>query len=522
MSRTRRVTLSEWSLGVLFGAVSLSVLAALISKGRPLGGAESQVGADQLQYLSWVVSASHGAVINSLWSIPAQHGSSFFHPGFGFSGLLAKLGVPIIASYQVWKLVAIPAVVVAAIAWVRRYLPEGGSRTAALALVLFGLTPVGAIAGWNKLVGGYRGQIEFAAGEMFAPAWLWGYMMTAIAVAAMFGALLLAERQRSQASSVRLGVAVTALALVCSWLQPWQGAELLAAVVIADVLSRGESRKGLWLTRLPFLAACVAPLVYYRWLSASEEVWRIAAEANNAVPLWSFGVWLAVLLPWAPVLVAYRKRPSDWGEVVLLVLPILMIAEYFAIATSGSATFPFHAVQGIGFCFGVLAVKGGLAVRPREWWQSHRLLVVGFCALMCIPGALHRMNLMRLEIHRSVQPYFLEQGEVDALAYLKESTTEGGVLAPIKAGLTVPAHAERATWVGELSWTPDFRGRVQLAEAFFKGQLGETDAARLLADSKARFLYADCGHQSDLGPSLAGRVLSFRSFGCARVWELKQ
>jgi hypothetical protein len=229
------LTRSEVLLGAAFAAVSCSVLAALIAKGHVLGGAESQVGADQLQYLSWIVSSSRGLTINSLWSIPAQTGSAFVHPGFALSGLLHRLGLSVIASYQLWKLVAIPAVIASAVMWSRRFTPEGGPRTAALALILFGLSPVGALLGWNVLAGGVRGQTEFVAGEMFAPAWLWGYMMTALAVAALIGALLAAERQRDDAAGWLVAVGLPLLALTCSWLQPWQGAELLAFLVIADL-----------------------------------------------------------------------------------------------------------------------------------------------------------------------------------------------------------------------------------------------------------------------------------------------
>ncbi len=512
----------EVLLSVLFAVLAVSVLAALLSKRRALGGAESQVGADQLQYLSWIVSSSKGFAINSLWSIPAQQGSAFIHPGFGISGVLHRFGVPVIVSYQLWKFVAIPAVVMAAVAWTRRFLPEGGARTAGLALVLFGLSPVGAVIGWNQLAGGFRAQVEFVAGEVFPATWLWGYMMTAIAVAAMFGALLLAERQRAREESRKVAFLLPVMALLCSWLQPWQGAELLAVVLIADFVRRGDSSSGLLVKRVPLVLASLTPLVYYRWLAGSEEVWRIASDANNAVPHWSFGVWAAALVPWAPALLSYRRRPSDWGEVALYVMPAVMLLEYFAIALSGSGTFPFHAIQGLGFCLGVLSVKGALGWRSSDWWAGKRAFGVGLCVLMCVPGTLHRLNLMRLEIHRSVQPYFLERGEVEALNFLRNSGESGGVLAPIKAGLTVPAHTERATWVGELSWTPDFRERVALAEDLFKGRLGETEAGRLIDQSGAVFLYADCGHQSDLGPALASRVDSIQSFGCARVWKLKR
>ena len=511
-------------LGGIFAVVSVAVLGGLLSRGRVIAGAESQVGADQMQYLSWIVSAGQNGSILSWWSIPPQSSSNFFHPGFLISGLLNRTGIDVVLSYQLWKLIAIPAVIVSFAAYVRRLVPPGGPRAAALALALFGLSPVGAIVGWNALKKGFPGQVEFAAGELFAPSWLWGYMMTAIAVGLLIFGLLLAESAAKPGASRITKAALPATAFFCSWLQPWQGAELLGAVLLTDLLISDRGTRGLLVIakgRAALILAGLLPLLYYLWLGSSESVWKIAASANNAVPLWSVGVWLAVLLPWFPALRAFFKRPAGWQETALRVVPVLMLAEYGLISITRAGTFPFHAVQGLTLFLAVLSVEGALLVRNRAWWGRHIPLAVLAVVLMCVPGTLHRLNLMRLEIHKSAQPYFLEAGEVEALAQLKQEEGPGGVLAPIKAALSVPAHSQRPVWVGELSWTPDFRDRVERAERLFKGQLTTNQAQMLVAESNARFLYSDCGHTFDLTTQLQSQILKVTQHGCARVYELR-
>lgn len=175
--------------------VGCSVLAALLARGHALTGGENAVAADQLQYLSWIVSSSKTIAINSLWSIPAQTGSWFVHPGFSLSGFLVRAGFDPIVAFQLWKPASLSMICIGFALYVRRLLPAGGARTAGLALALFGLSPAGALLGWNRLASGHglQSQLEFAAGEVFAPSWQWGYMMTAIAVALMVLGLLAAE-----------------------------------------------------------------------------------------------------------------------------------------------------------------------------------------------------------------------------------------------------------------------------------------------------------------------------------------
>lgn len=519
-----RLTRAELLLCAGYAGVSFAVLAALIASGNELTGGENAVAADQLQYLSWIESASRSITIDSLWSIPAQAGSAFLHPGFLGSGLLHRAGLGIIPAYQAWKPVSILLICLAFVLFVRRALPAGGPRTAGLAIALFGLSPAGAILGWNSLARGgtLQSQLEFVAGELFAPSWQWGYMMTAIAVALMLLGLLSAERVLADGASRRIRVGAAALAFLCSWLQPWQGAELIGAVVLCDMLLPGVRGRGAALLRhVPMLAAGVIPLAYYRWLAGSEDVWRIAGEANNGIELWSAPAWILGVGVYVPCLIALRRRPLDWQQAAVRVVPGLMLAQYALIAAFELGTFPFHAIQGMGVFLAVLLVEAMLMVRDRTWWRGHVPVAVMLCAVLCLPGTAHRLNLLRLDIKRSAQPYFLDPGERAVLDALVADQRPGGVLAPIKAALSVPGHTGREVWVGQISWTPNFRERVASAEDLFNGRLSDSAAVELVRGSGARFLYADCGHRADLTGALRGLLASKRQLGCATLYEVR-
>ena len=517
-----RPTRGELLLGGGFALLGCSVLAALVATGRVLTGGENQVAADQLQYLSWIVSASDHGFIRSLWSIPEQSSSSFVEPGFLLSALAHRAGLSPLLSYQLWKPLSIALLVIGFAAYVRRTLPIGGARTAGLALALFGLSPAGAIFSWGQLSSGWRAQIEFATGEVFAAGWIWGYMMTAIAVATLPLCLLAAERGLGERRAASWVAVAAALALVCSWLQPWQGAELVGAIIVVGILQRKQYSVSLFAKRhLPVVVAGLLPLVYYRWLAHTDPVWELAGTANNALPAWPLSVWLLAFAPYLAALPAWLRRPRGWQDTALRAMPALMLLEYFAITVTGAGTFAFHALQGFGLFIAILVIRSALLWRDSVWWSGKAWLAIGLCLVFCVPGSLHRLNLMRLEIHRSAQPYFLEPGEDAALTELERDPLNGGVLAPIKAALTVPSRTGRPVWVGQLSWTPDFRKRVARAELLFNGSLNSQAARDLVIESRARFLYSDCGHRTNLSAALGPLIQSSASYGCARIYRVR-
>ena len=95
------------------------------------------------------------------------------------------------------------------------------SRRFALILALFYISPAGALVAW---IGGPHWSNFFLTQtvdlEMWPGLYLWGYPFTAIAVAALALGLLAYERDRLR-GDIRL--AAPLFAMICAWLQPWQG-----------------------------------------------------------------------------------------------------------------------------------------------------------------------------------------------------------------------------------------------------------------------------------------------------------
>src|SRR4051794_14991876 len=101
--------------------LSLGILIPLLTKGRPLSGADGLLAGDQLQYLTWVREASaHGLVGNRFDLAPGDR--PFLHPGFLISGLLHDLGLSVPLSYLLWKPVAVALTFFGALVYVRRLL----------------------------------------------------------------------------------------------------------------------------------------------------------------------------------------------------------------------------------------------------------------------------------------------------------------------------------------------------------------------------------------------------------------
>ena len=175
---------------------------------------------------------------------------------------------------------------------------------------------------------------------MWSGQYLWGYLMTAIAVFLMPLVLLAHERGRD-----RRGPRAGAL-LVC-WLQPWQGATL--ALIIARRSPRGGA------ARRPALARCSRPGAVAlagrsttSLLGHFDPAWELAAKSNaaGAMPEWSWP-WWAIVLTLAPLAVpavlAYRLPAPSWQELAVRVWPFAALVVYLLPV----GTFPYHAFQGL-------------------------------------------------------------------------------------------------------------------------------------------------------------------------------
>ena len=480
--------------------------------------------ADQMQFVGWVQSASQHILISNLFST-SRSPADFLQPGIVASGLLVRLGVDATTAYNLWIPIAVVMLFVAMRRMVRASISGLWSRRFALILALFYISPAGALVAW---IGGPHWSNFFLTQtvdlEMWPGLYLWGYPFTAIAVAALALGLLAYERDRLR-GDIRL--AAPLFAMICAWLQPWQGATLIGIVLVTELILRLRGDKGHLALPAIMSLATICPLVYYYLLGHFDPAWATANRANlTALPL----------LPWQPILIslvplgllavlAYRLPLVDFHYIALRVWPIVALVILCFIAFTHFGTFPLHALQGISIPVAILAVLGARNI-SLTLKRGTRLAIgsVGL-ALLVIPSGIHQLQSVWTVGSTTIlgpQPVFITAGERSALSYLRENRTPGAVLTSVYLGLTIPAETGRQTWVGSYYWTPNYSQRVAIANKLFSGELSRADALTVVRSTNARFLLSDCYEHVDLAQLLQPLRMSVHHFGCATIYEMQK
>jgi hypothetical protein len=491
--------------------------------GLRLTGADGIIGADQLQYLSWVRdSASHGLASDLYELAPNPH--VFLQPMFGLSALLNALELPVVLAYWLWKPVAAGVLFAGAAAWSTRFFPRrSGAALAALTLGLFLFTPVAEIFLWASFgSGATRAGLDQLGGEVFAAGALWGYLPTAVAVGLM-PVVLLASERGLRSPSLRAARRPLALAAVCalliSWLHPWQG---LTILLILAGLAAGERGRGWRFFAVPVTGALV-PLIYYELLSRSDTAWRLAS-GNELVPHLPAGVLIAGLAPLALGAAAGLPRPGrEPAERALVLWPLAALVVYFAFGS-----FPSHALEGLSLPVAVLGVRGWQRTATAlSGFRAGRTgavaaLGVGIVAALTLPGMVYEARALRDRAEGPVQEYYLTHSESGALDWIAHRAPAGGVLADELLSIAVPAQTGRPVWVGHEFWSRDYLPRARAVSAVFSGQLTPGSARALVEGSGARLVLADCGQTGAVAPALRPLAASMHRFGCATVYVLRR
>lgn len=510
----------EWLLLAALALFSVAVLVPLLTKtDRSLTGADGLLAADQMQYLTWIREASNHLLIGNLYDL-APGDRTFLHPVFGISGALVALGVPLAVSYFVWKPVAVGVLFFGVQRYARRFFPDSaGARHTAIVFGVFAVMPMSWIVAWSGWGGKTRQySFDFISGEMFAAGWLWGYLPTAIAVGLLPLVLLGVERWRDDATRAIPWLTVAGALLVC-WLQPWQGAELGLILVAVEAWRWRRHGERPRLGMLVILGAIALPAAYYFALSKLDPAWQLAGEANarGAMEAWRWPWWAMVLtvLPLAaPALLAFRLPAPTWQDQAVRVWPFAILIVFLL----PIGTFPYHSFQGLAIPLGILAIQGTLTI----WREPKPALVVAILIFMTLPGFAHKLDVARNSVQSAGDPYWIFPGEADAMNALESDPRPGGVLGATYAGYMLPAYTGRETYVGALSWSPDWDARQRPANDLIEGRLTGQAAQDFVTSTNARFIFVDCRPRlADLTETLGPLLEERREYGCATVYELQ-
>jgi hypothetical protein len=505
-----RVSTDELAIGLVFALWSLVPFLVLFvgSSGVFNGSDGLQVG-DHMQYLGFIRDAGeHVLFSNRMDVVPDPH--LFLHPVDAISGLLWRLGASIQLAFLIWKPVAVAAVLVGFVAYVRRLLAPGrAAMAAALVLALFYFAPAGALAEWLGAGPGFKFGTLVVSLEQYVAGYTWGGFPGAIAVGCVPLYLLAAERlldptRRAPGRSARwYALAAGAAGLLAGWLHPWQGITLL--VISAGLVAWGRFDRRYLALALP-AAMTAAPLLYFWILKHTDSSWAYVSLPNNFTHLaW----WLVVgLVPGLLALLGYPGRNLDLQERMLRLWPAAAVVVYFGLHSSWF----YHAFIGVSLPLGILVVKG--------WHRLHlpRAVAVAAIAAVTIPGAVYNV----IELRDARADHFFRGDERRALTYLDDAARPGVVLAPREPlGQAVPGFAGRNTYVGHYTWTPDYVNREKRATALFDGRMKRPEAYQLIRESRAVFLASDCRGRADLTPLLRPLLAHVQRIGCATVYELK-
>ncbi|HEU0023811.1 MAG TPA: hypothetical protein VFQ12_04240 [Thermoleophilaceae bacterium] len=525
----RALGLELWELAVfaafaLVGSLPLLILVWDVVANDKLwvGTDGGPVIQDQMQYVNWIRNASESVLISNHYEAGATE-ASYLHPGALISGGLVALGLSPEVGYLLWKPFAIIALFAAVALYVRRLVPPGLGRLAALVLALFFLPPTTLIV--TDEIG-----LTVAAGEVWPLDMLWGYFFSALAVAGLVAALLLYERDRRNARPTPWP---PLLAFLSAWLQPWEGPLLLGIVVGAELLLWLIRRRGgagvepapenRTLARLlgPLVGAVAIPLGYYVVLGRVDPAWSIDPGVHDFLdpPWWAIGVTIAPLA--LPGLLAYRLRPTSFHQAALRVWPIAALGLYWVLTTAYPGHYAPHALRGLSIPLAVLAVLGIASLRVMVPRTVALAAVACALAVLTLPATVDRLGEARDRINENSGPYFLTRGERDALDYLDRLDTPGAVYAPVSMGQLVPAKTGRHTSVGNLFWTPDYLRRRAYTQLLFQGFLAPPAVRAIARSSGARFMFTGCTGATDLEDALRPLLASVRRFDCATVYELR-
>ena len=75
---------------------------------------------------------------------------------------------------------------------------------------------------------------------------------------------------------------------------------------------------------------------------------------------------------------------------------------------------------------------------------------------MTLPGIAHKLEVSMHSIRAAGDPFWVFPDEQRALKAIEADPRPGGVLGPVYAGYMLPSRTGRETWIGALSWTPDW------------------------------------------------------------------
>ena len=321
----------------------------------------------------------------------------------------------------------------------------------------------------------------------------------------------------------RLGLGAPVCGFLCSWLQPWQGATLVAIVLGTEVLLRRREHSASPLLTTVTVTATALPLGYYAALSRFDSGWALAGEANRGPwPWWAmplFFVPIVVVVSWA------TGRPArTFQDLALRVWPVAALGVFCFILYTPFGTYQPMPYSGLGIPVAVLAVRGVTSLGA-TWKGRSCLRYSRGCCLRASAGPRARAAVLRRQRGAQPRSYICPCPTFSRTANRTPSTTwrrtpvEWGSLPAVPGADRARPHRSAHLGGHRLldPGLPPSRRACQRSLAAGWGRWGRNG---WYGGRATRFLLSDCRTGSISDPC-SGRSCSRWRFGCAAIYRVR-
>ncbi len=465
---------------------------------------------DAAQYLSWMREAGRSLFAeNMLTSEP--NGAVFFNLHWWVPGRLGALaGLSLPATYQLYRLLAIPVAVIALAMFCRLLFADRARRRFCLLLTV-GTSGLGWIWVVDKYLAG-RADISFPLDVHGLSGNVFWTMVTSPHLVLALGLLVLtlaAAYLGCRADRPWLSILAGTLALLLGMghiydlVTVWA---VLAVFGLVSVLRHGWSIR--IFSRLLMVVAISSPSVaYWGWVSSgANPVWQRALSQYGNLASFTpspphLGVFLGItFLAAVPALFLRDWSSSDrriWTMVrcwfvttlalVYLPLPfqITLLAGYpLPMAALATATLYDHVLPWLQNRREAKPPPGGAVRRRWERWLPYLFL------LLVIPTNLYLLAWRVVDLRRHEYPYYIYQDDVDAMGWLAANTRPRDVvLTSLAVGHYLPGIAGNKAYLANAVMTTDFYRKQEQVTLFFSQQADDAWRREFLRESGVRYVF---------------------------------
>lgn len=240
------------------------------------------------------------------------------------------------------------------------------------------------------------------------------------------------------------------------WFHPFNGPTIFAVLGVYMLIMFFRQRKIVWSYVKHYAVLCLFPIpvvVYMYWMSHNDWVIRMWNQQNilPSPSVWMYLIGYGLLVPLALYgLWITRKKLDNKGVFLVIWLCTSALLVYFPIYFQRRMIEGFHVPLTLFAALGLVALADRLRDPRPHSWQLKLSVLVTFCAIF-LP--LSNVQIMGQDIFKyqttKEYPYYLPQGDIEAMRWLKENTTDDDVIfSTYEIGNFIPAYSGRTVWIG--------------------------------------------------------------------------